>query len=367
VRSRRALRVVVLSGVIVGTAAASQTALAAFARTAAASHTISSKRIFPTTATLAPLDAGDLSGGAGETFIGNPPAFNDGTLYAAQSSFPTAYNAARYVEFRLNAPLPGGLTVSGLQLSFDLRAGAAVGTACFFVDLRRTSTGALITTYGSSGTPVACASGNASTTTTTTNLSGVTTSDVANDLTVRAYIWTSPATRNSVDRVVINGSTPQRTFTLYPQSVNDVTGASTVIPYQPVAVDGTYWTSGSNWQPTFAASRHLRLAYPSYVPTGAAVTSGSFTLSFRPTTTGRNLCFYFEVYDGATLVATHGSSGSPLACNTTATFITTTTPLPEMTTVSRADNAVVRVYMSSTAAGMSRIDQAALQVSYSLV
>jgi hypothetical protein len=346
-------------------AVASQTALAAFTRAAVATHTITSKHIFPTTATLAPFDAGDLSGGGAETFIGNPSALNDANLYAALNTFPTAFNAARYVEFRLNAPLPGGLTVSSLQLSVDLRA-AAGGTACFFVDVRRTSTGALINTYGSSGAPIVCAAGNTATTTTTTNLTGITTSDVANDLTVRAYIWTSPATKNSIDRVVINGSTPQRTFTLYPQSVTDVTGTSTVVPYQPVAVDGTSWTSLANWQTTFAASRYLRLAYPAYVPTGSTVTTGSFTLSFRPTTTGRNLCFYFEVYDGATLVATHGSSGSPVACNSTGTFTTTTTTLAEMSTVSRANNAVVRVYMNSNVAGTSRVDQATLQVSYSL-
>jgi hypothetical protein len=366
VRSRRTVRIAVLAGALIGAVSACQTALAAFTGSAAASHTVSSKRIFPTTPALAPFDAGDLSGGAGETFIGNPSAFNDGTLYQAKSNFPTAYNASRYVEFRLNAPLPGGLTVSGLQLSFDLRGGSAAGTACFFVDLRRTSTGALIGTYGSSSAPIACAPGNASTTVTTTSLGGVTSSDVANDLTIRAYIWASPATKSSVDRVVINGSTPQRTFTLFPQSVNDVTGASTVVPYQPAAVDGAYWTSTSSWQTSFSASRYLRLAYPTYVPAGAAVNSGSFTLSFRPTTNGRNLCFYFEVYDGAALVATHGSSGAPVACNSTTTFTTTTTPLPEMTTVSGANNAVIRVYLRSTAAGTSRIDQARLLPAYSL-
>lgn len=363
---RRIARVAAIAGCIAAAAAVAQVALAALTGAASASHTVSSKHIFPTTATLSPFDAGDLSGGAGETFIGNPSAYNDGRLYTALNAFPTAYNAARYLQFPLNAPLPGGLAVSGLQLSFDLRAGSSTGTACFFVELRRTSTGAVINTYGSSSAPLACASGNASTTATTTNLSGVTTSNVADDLSIRAYIWTSPATSSSVDRVVVSGSTPQRTFTLYPESVTDATGTSTAVPYQPVSVDGTAWTSAASWQTAFASTRYLRLAYPSYVPAAATVTTGSFTFSFRPTTSGRNLCFYFEVYDGATLVATHGSSGSPVACNSTATFTTTATPLPEITSVSRANNATIRVYMRSNAAGTSRVDQATLAVSYSL-
>jgi len=363
---RRAIGAAVVAGCIAGAVVTSQAALAAFARTASATHTISSKRIFPTTPALAPFDAGDLSGGGAETFIGSSPAYNDGRLYPALNAFPTSFAAGRYLEFRLNAPLPGGLAVSGLQLAVDLRAGSSTGTACFYVELRRRSTGALVNTYGSSAAPVACATGNTVTTTTTTALSGVTTSDVANDLSVRVYVWTAPATASSVDRVVITGATPQRSFTLYPESVNDVTGTATVVPYQPVAFDGTFWTSAASWQTAFSTTRYLRLAYPSYVPAGASVTSGSFTFSFRPTTSGRTLCFYFEVYDSSTLVAAHGSSASPVACNSTATFTTSTTPLPEVTTVSRANNAVIRVYMRSNAAGTSRIDQATLAVSYSL-
>jgi hypothetical protein len=360
------LRSALGAGVAAACAVGAVPALAALSSSPSASHTVSTKRIFPTTTTLAPFDAGDASGGGAETFIGSAAAYNDGTLYPALNTFPTAYSAARYVDFRMNDPLPSGLTVSGLQLGFDLRAGSSTGTACFYVELRRTSTSALIGTYGSSSVPIACASGNTTTTTTTTNLSGVTTSSVANDLTIRAYVWANPATKTSIDRVVVTGSTPQRSFTLYPQSVNDVTGTATVVPYQPVSVDGTSWTSAASWQTAFSTTRYERLAYPSYVPTGSTVTAGSFTLSFRPTTSGRNLCFYFAVYDGTTLVATHGSSSAPVACNSTAAFTTSTTPLPEVTTVSRANNAVIRVYMSSNAAGTSRIDQATLAVSYSL-
>jgi hypothetical protein len=354
---------------VIASIASASAAYASMAGSASASHTIATKRIFPTTATLAPFDAGDLSGGAAETFIGGDTALNDGVIYTALNNFPTVYSSARYLDVLMNHPLPSGLAVSGLQLSVGMRSGSATaGTnACYYVELRRASTSALIGTFGSSAAPLACVTGNAATTVTTTALTGVTTSDVANDLKVRAYIWTnSPARKAVLDQLVITGNTPHRAFTLYPESITDVTGAATSIPYNPVTVDAAFWTSLSSWQTTFSTARYLRLAYPSYVPTGATVTGGSFVISYRSSSSGRNLCFYFAVYDGATLVATHGSAAAPVACNSTMNFTSSTTALPELTTVSRANNAVIRLYMSSNAAGTSRVDQATMAVSYSL-
>lgn len=348
--------------------AVAQAAQASFAGSSSISQSIGTKRIFATTATVTAHDVEDASAGGAEAFAGNSVAFNDGNLYTSSTSLPTAFSSLKYVSFTFSNPLPAGLSVSGLSLSFGLRTGAASGThtACYFVDLRQASTDALLSTYGSSGSPLACASTNTSTTVVSTSLSGVTTSSLADDLRVRAYIWVDAARKGVVDNAVITGSTPYGSFTLYPTTITDLTGTSLNVPYAPALLDGTFSSSAGSWQTSFATTRYLRLVFPSTVPTGATVAGATSTLTFRPATAGTNLCYYLAVYNGATLLATHGSSGSPIACNSAATFSTSVVSLPEINTVSLANNTQIRIYMRSSVAGGSQIDVATLGVGYSL-
>ncbi|MGZ4482202.1 MAG: hypothetical protein ACXVY5_08335, partial [Gaiellales bacterium] len=186
--TRRTLLLAAALGVAMAVAQAAQ---ASFTGSSSISQSIATKRIFATTATVTAHDVEDASAGGAEAFAGNSVAFNDGNLYTSSVNFPVAFSSLKYLSFSFSSPLPAGLPVSGLSLSFGLRTGAASGThtACYFLDLRRASTDALLSTYGSSGSPLACTSTNTSTTVVSTSLSGVTTSDLANDLAIRVYIW----------------------------------------------------------------------------------------------------------------------------------------------------------------------------------
>ena len=44
-------------------------------------------------------------------------------------------------------------------MKFASTGGAGSGNACFYFEVRRASTGAVLGTYGSSGSPVACSTG----------------------------------------------------------------------------------------------------------------------------------------------------------------------------------------------------------------
>ena len=82
-------------------------------------------------------------------------------------------------------------------------------------------------------------------------------------------------------------------------------------------------------------------------------------------TVGDNACWYFEVYNGATLIGTHGSTASPVSCNNTGSFVTDTVSVPEVDTVAEANNAVVKVYMKiSTNKGKTLHDRATLTINY---
>ena len=82
-------------------------------------------------------------------------------------------------------------------------------------------------------------------------------------------------------------------------------------------------------------------------------------------TVGDNACWYFEVYNGATLIGTHGSTTSPVSCNNTGSFATDTVSVPEVDTVAEANNAVVKIYMKiSTNKGKTLHDRATLTINY---
>ena len=78
-----------------------------------------------------------------------------------------------------------------------------------------------------------------------------------------------------------------------------------------ITVTSSSFTSSSGWLTSFDAGRYLKLTFPAYVPAGSVVTSVTFRHEYRSETAGDTTCYYFEVYDGATLLATHGSSDRP--------------------------------------------------------
>jgi hypothetical protein len=161
----------------------------------------------------------DVSSGSA-TDGSNSYAFASDGRYFTSYAFASSFSGSRYLELDLNAPLPQGLTVSSGQLSLRFSGNSGGTTTCVYVEIRRASTGSLVSTHGSSGSPLGCASGTTFTTV-SPSLSGVTTTDIANDLRIRVYASDSAAGAFRLDAATIGGSTPYASFTLYPILTRD--------------------------------------------------------------------------------------------------------------------------------------------------
>jgi hypothetical protein len=149
-------------------------------------------------------------------------AFSGDSRYFATYAWPAAFDSTRYIELDLNAPLPAGLSLSSVALNLRFAGDSGGASPCVYVELRRISTGGLLSSHGSSGSPLGCATGTTYTTL-TPSLSAATDTDVGNDLRVRIYGRDAGALGAlRLDEVTVNGSTPYSSFTLYPILTRDV-------------------------------------------------------------------------------------------------------------------------------------------------
>lgn len=149
-------------------------------------------------------------------------AFASDSRFFSTVAWPAAFDSARYIELDLNSPLPAGLTTNSVSLSLRFAGDSGGASVCVYVELRRISTGGVLSSHGSSGSPLGCASG-VSYTTLTPALSTVIDTDVGNDLRIRIYGRDAGATGvMRLDQVVVSGSTPYAAFTLYPILTRDV-------------------------------------------------------------------------------------------------------------------------------------------------
>lgn len=371
-RLRRLRRYGALLGAAAAAFVATGVALSSFdSTTTGGPMAISTKRIFPYTETVTAYDAGDASGGGAEVWAGAIDAFNDNRVVPSAAAWATTFSTARYIDFSLNAPLPGGLALSGVNFNFDYASAVAGDQTCFYFQVIQASTGTVLGTHGSDVSPIACTT--ASTTqVTATALPEVSTSTIADNLKIRVFESNSAGRQSKTDAANVSGSTPYASFTLYSNTRADASGGGTPVTGQyPIwALDASARTSSSAWATTFSTSRYLRYTIPAYLPSGAGatatVTAASFIFSFRPTVNGNNQCYYFDVLQGATLLATHGSSASPIACDSTTTFLTTTTSLPEVSSAAIADNLIIKVYMSDSGAGTGQVNRMNVSVGYYL-
>ncbi len=149
-------------------------------------------------------------------------AYSGDSRYFSTVAMPAAFDSGRYIELDLNSPLPATLTTSSVQLNLRFSGDSAGASVCFYLELRRISTGGLLSSHGSSGSPLGCATGTTYATL-TPSLSAVTGSDVGNDLRVRIYGRDAGAGGPvRLDLVTVTGSTPYSSFTLYPILTRDV-------------------------------------------------------------------------------------------------------------------------------------------------
>ncbi|MDQ3933785.1 MAG: hypothetical protein M3340_04045 [Actinomycetota bacterium] len=282
-------------------------------------------------------------------------AYADGIIHSAGAWLAT-FNTARYIDFDMNAPLRSGLSVTGATFGFRRAAAAAGETECFYFEVRRASTGAVLATHGSAATPVACVTGTALTTV-STPIPSVTTADIANDLRIRVFERESAAKNTSIDMATVSGSTPLGAFTLYStRRVDTSSGATLTIPWSLAAQDSSIFTSTSNWANSFSATRYLEMKFPAYVPASATVRSASFRHSFRPANSGNTECWYAEIYSGGALIETRGSAAAPISCATGTGWTTDTVTLDAVNTPARANDTTVRIYIQNTGGGNRRTE-----------
>jgi hypothetical protein len=175
---------------------------------------VSTARIFRDERVTPAFGLADYSSG-GAVDGSSSTAFAADGRYFSSRPWAASFESERYLELDFNSPLPAGLAASGAQVNVRLASDSAAATACYYVQLRRASDGALLSTHGSAGSPVACATGTTFQAA-TVNLPGVSGTDALNDLRVRILAADSAAGAVRVDSVTISGTTPYAGFTLYP-------------------------------------------------------------------------------------------------------------------------------------------------------
>jgi hypothetical protein len=337
-------------------------AIAAFvATTSNPGNTFSSAASFASQSVFTAYDLSDRSSGTASN-TSSTTAFDD-TRYFNTTNWATTYAANRYIDFDMNDALPPGRQVP--TLSFRMRfAAGGFGNACFYFEVRRASTGAVLGTYGSSGSPIACSSGTTQLTSTTDISAAVASTTIANDLRIRVYGVNTGASDWNIDSATVTGSTPLTSFTLYPDRVSDASDTTPATTTWGIAAagDGANYQSAANWTTSLSGTRYIVFTFPAYVPAGATVGTVSFTYSYRSATSGDQTCWAFQTYNGATLLATYGTPAN--SCNSTTSFVSTTTTLPEVDTVAEANNLVIRVYHRNNNSRRSQTDYAGLTVNY---
>ena len=372
-RLRRApdsgLRRPVRWGLAVGAAVAmfvtTSAALAAFSSLASNGATLSTKRIFAGVRSAWPSDVRDASGGAAETNSSDVLSYADG-LTVTTKSWSSAFAATRFDDFDFSGGRPAAVPVTSATFNFTFAPSRANDDACFYVEVRRASTNALLGTHGSSGSPSACSTG-ATVAATVSVSSEVTNTDIANDLRIRVYANNSTNRPLKIDLASVSITTPWFTTTLFQKRWDDEANAAAAVVLWPfVATDGTAYMTVGNLATAFNAARYLKFTPNQAVPAGAAISSAQVQLAYKSATNGDTTCWYFEVYNGATLIGTHGSSGTPVSCNATTSYVTNTVSIPEVGTVAEANSLVLKAYVRNSGSRKASIELVQVDLSYYL-
>ncbi len=221
VRTRRLTAAMVICAIAIFvclSVAAIGVSLAVFAAQEEQQAVFGSKALFPGERVTPAFEVGDSSSGT-EIDRSSPFAFASDGLTATTSAWSIAFAADRYLEFDLNDSLASGVPIA--SASFDFRfASAGAGQACYYFEVRRISTGAVLGAYGSSGSPIGCVTGS-TLTSFSTAVSAVGTTSIANDLRVRLFGRETGSAAMVIDLATTGGSTAYQAFTLYPVLFRD--------------------------------------------------------------------------------------------------------------------------------------------------
>jgi hypothetical protein len=365
-RRRRALPLNVAASMIAAFLTTS-VALGAFSSAASSSGmTVATKRIFPGVRSAWPWDVRDASAGGAEANNSDALSYSDGVVKTT-GNWSSTFSTTRFDDFDFSSGLPAGIPITSATFNFTFAPSRASDTACFYIDVRRASTNALLGTHGSSGTPSACATSGATVAATVDVSPEVTSSDIANDLRIRVYADVTANKAMKIDLASVSITTPYTTHTLFERRWDDEsTGTSTATLWPFVAADGTAYTSAGSFATTFSTTRYIKLTPNESVAASATITNVQLQFGYKSATAGDTTCWYLEVYNGATLIGTHGSSASPVSCNATTAYVTDSVSIPELNTPAAANNVVLKIYMRNSGARTASIDVAQLDVNYYL-
>ena len=228
-RSRTILIVATIAAIATGTLATIALSLAVFTAPSQAQAVFGTKALFPGERVTPAFQVGDSSSGT-EIDRSSPFAFSADSRTTTTAAWSTAFAADRYLEFDLNDSLASGVAVSAA--TFDFRfASSGAGQACYYFEVRRISTAAVLGTYGSSGSPVGCVTGT-TLTSFSTSIPALATTSIANDLRVRLFGRESANGAMVVDLATVSGSTAYQAFTLYPVMFRDAADTTPeIIPW----------------------------------------------------------------------------------------------------------------------------------------
>jgi hypothetical protein len=363
---RRPVRWGVAAGAALAMFVTTSAALAAFTSLAAdGGAALTTKRIFQGVRSAWPSDVRDASGGGAETNSSDTLSYADGVTVTTKS-WSSAFGGTRFDDFDFSGGQPAGVPVSSATFNFTFAPSRSNDNACFYVEVRRASTNALLGTHGSSGSPSACSTG--STVAATVSVSSeVTNTDIANDLRIRVYANNSTNRPLKIDLASVSITTPWFTTTLFEKRWDDEANAAAAVVLWPfVATDGTAYTTVGNLATAFNAARYLKFTPNQAVPAGAAISGAQVQFAYKSATSGDTTCWYFEVYDGATLIGTHGSSGTPVSCNATTSYVTNTVSIPEVDTVAEANSLVLKAYLRNSGSRKASIELVQVDLSYYL-
>ena len=364
--SRRGVRWGAVAGAIAAAFVTTSIALAGFSSAVTGGGmTVASKRIFAGVRSVSAWDIRDASGGGAETNNSDALSYADGVT-ATTKNWSTAFSATRFDDFDYNPGQPAGIAVSSATFNFTFAPSRAQDTACFYVEVRRASTNALLGTHGSSGVPSACANG-AQVAAAVNISSEVTSTDIANDLRIRVYANNSTNRPIRIELASVTLTTPNVTATAFEKRWDDEANAAAAVTLWPlVATDGTAYTSAANFATTFSTTRYLKFTPNEAIPTGATISSAQVEFAYKSNTAGNTMCWYFEVYNGATLIGTHGSSAAPVSCNATTAYVTDLVSVPEVNTVAEANAVVLKVYMRNSGSRKASVELVQLDLGYYL-
>jgi hypothetical protein len=217
-RSRALMVIAVITGLASVAVATIGLSLALFTARAEPQAVFGTKALFPGERVTPAFQVGDSSSGT-EVNRSSSFAFPADSLTTTTSAWSTAFAADRYLEFDLNDSLASGVAVSAATFAFKF-ASSGAGQACYYFEVRRISTGAVLGTSGSSGSPVGCVTGTTQTSF-STPISAVASTSIANDLRLRVFGKESASAAMVIDLATVAGSTAYQAFTLYPVMFRD--------------------------------------------------------------------------------------------------------------------------------------------------